>query len=64
MRREEPGARGAQVRNGTPDKQVRHHLCARGGWNQVLAGYEGPVYSGAWEVGTCVHAEGSITIVP
>lgn len=60
MRGEEPGTCGAKIRDGATGEQVRYHVCARGGWKQVLAGYERPIYGGAGEVGTCVHAEGRV----
>ena len=61
VRGKEPGARRAEVRDGVTGEQVRYHVCARGGWNEVLAGYEGPIHGSTWEIGTCLHAEGRIT---
>jgi len=64
VRGEEPGARGAEIYDGATGEQVRHHVCARRGWDQVLAGYEGSRYGGAGEAGTCVHAEARLKLSP
>lgn len=61
MRWKRSSARGAEVRDGAFGEQVRYNVCAGGRRNQVLAGYEGPVHSGTWKIGTCVHTEGAMT---